>query len=108
MQDFWRRLEATGQIYKGTHSGWYAVSDECFYTEAQTTVSTDPFTGEDRRVATESGSVVEWTEEENYKFRLGDYTDKLINWLETNPRGKSPSYVSLWNPIPKLTDSPLF
>jgi methionyl-tRNA synthetase len=29
------RLVEEGHIYKGSHSGWYAVSDECFYTEQQ-------------------------------------------------------------------------
>lgn len=29
------RLVEAGHIYKGSHSGWYAVSDECFYTEQQ-------------------------------------------------------------------------
>jgi hypothetical protein len=24
-----------GYVYKGSHSGWYAVSDECFYTPSQ-------------------------------------------------------------------------
>jgi methionyl-tRNA synthetase len=38
-------------------------------------------TGETRKVATESGSAVEWTEEENYKFRLSAFQDRLITWL---------------------------
>lgn len=41
----------------------------------------DPVTGETRKVAMESGSSVEWTEEENYKFRLSAFQDRLVAWL---------------------------
>lgn len=57
------------------------MSDECFYTAQQITDVVDPVTGETRKVATESGSAVEWTEEENYKFRLSAFQDRLITWL---------------------------
>jgi methionyl-tRNA synthetase len=29
--------------------------------------------------------VVEWTEEENYKFRLSSFKQSLIDWLEASP-----------------------
>lgn len=44
-------------------------------------------TGEMKKVAIESGSSVEWTEEENYKFRLEAFKDPLIEWLESNETG---------------------
>jgi hypothetical protein len=34
-----------GYIYKGTHEGWYAVSDEAFYTTKEVEEVTDPSTG---------------------------------------------------------------
>ena len=45
------QLEKAGHIYKGSHSGWYAVSDECFYTEAQIGDVVDPVSGESKKVS---------------------------------------------------------
>ncbi|KAJ2520894.1 methionyl-tRNA synthetase [Coemansia sp. RSA 1939] len=84
---FWERLVERGFIYKGKHEGWYAVSDEAFYTETQTEERADP-TDPNKpsgRFAIESGQPVEWVSEENYKFRLSAFKDKLVEWLETNP-----------------------
>jgi len=39
-----QELESRGQIYRGSHSGWYAISDECFYTEGQIEDVVDPVT----------------------------------------------------------------
>ncbi|CAE6416600.1 unnamed protein product [Rhizoctonia solani] len=86
---FWKRLVERGYIYKGTHSGWYSVSDECFYPESQVEKITDAKTGESYMVSKETGQRVEWSEEENYKFRLSSFRQPLIDWLQNNPEGKS-------------------
>lgn len=44
-------LEEKGHIYKGSHSGWYAVSDECFYPESQIEDRVDEKTGETIKVS---------------------------------------------------------
>ncbi|PCH40722.1 hypothetical protein WOLCODRAFT_150754 [Wolfiporia cocos MD-104 SS10] len=76
VQHLWCQLDAKGLIYKGRHSGWYSVSDECFYPELQITRQSAP--GEDDYyVSTETGSRVEWMEEENYKFRLSAFQSAL-------------------------------
>ncbi|CDZ97772.1 methionine-trna ligase [Phaffia rhodozyma] len=80
VQHMWKELLARGHIYKGSHSGWYAVSDECFYTESQIQEGPDG-----NKVAIESGSKVEWSEEENYKFRLSAFKEPLLKWLSENP-----------------------
>lgn len=36
----------------------------------------------------ETGTRVEWTKEENYKFRMSAFREKLIDWLEKNSKGK--------------------
>lgn len=36
-------------------------------------------------VAQETGSAVEWAEEENWKFRLSAFREQLIAHLEANP-----------------------
>ncbi|KAI9315907.1 tRNA synthetases class I (M)-domain-containing protein [Dichotomocladium elegans] len=81
----WAELEKNGYIYKGNHEGWYAVSDEAFYANNQVEKTTDAETGESIMVATESGQRVEWTNEENYKFRLSAFQDRLLEWIESNP-----------------------
>ncbi|KAJ2685889.1 methionyl-tRNA synthetase, partial [Coemansia spiralis] len=82
---FWQELVDRGHIYQGKHSGWYAVSDEAFYTEGQVEERIDPATGERQKFATESGQPVEWVSEVNYKFRLSAFRDRLIAWIEENP-----------------------
>ncbi|KAG8763948.1 methionyl-tRNA synthetase [Ceratobasidium sp. 423] len=38
---FWKQLVERGHIYQGKHSGWYSVSDECFYPKSQVEEVTD-------------------------------------------------------------------
>lgn len=66
----------SGDIYKGTHSGWYSISDECFYSPSQITR-----TGDGKVIATETGNEVILEEEENWKFRLTGYKERLRDWL---------------------------
>ncbi|KAJ2542546.1 methionyl-tRNA synthetase, partial [Coemansia sp. RSA 1933] len=82
---FWEVLVERGYIYKGKHEGWYAISDEAFYTEGQVEELTDPNTGKRGMFAVESGQPVEWVSEVNYKFKLTAFKDKLVKWIETNP-----------------------
>ncbi|MGA9869772.1 MAG: methionine--tRNA ligase [Rhodococcus sp. (in: high G+C Gram-positive bacteria)] len=75
----WTKMVERGDIYLDTYSGWYSVRDEAFYTEAETTLADDG-----TRVATETQTPVEWTEESTYFFRLSAYQDKLIELYEGN------------------------
>ncbi|KAJ1820484.1 methionyl-tRNA synthetase [Coemansia sp. RSA 2598] len=85
VEHFWNTLVERGHIYKGEHSGWYAVSDEAYYTESQIEERVDEKTGERRKYAIESGQPVEWVSEVNYKFRLSEFRDRLVQWIESNP-----------------------
>jgi methionyl-tRNA synthetase len=76
----WERMMAAGDIYLGTYSGWYSVRDEAFYTEEETTVLDDG-----TRVATETRTPVDWSEESNYFFRLSNYQDRLLQLYEQRP-----------------------
>ncbi|XP_071627826.1 methionine--tRNA ligase, mitochondrial isoform X2 [Temnothorax longispinosus] len=78
---FWKRLEERGHIYLGKYSGWYCVSDEAFLSDAELVEQKDS-TGKVIKVSAESGNKVEWTEEENYKFRLSAFQDDLKYWLK--------------------------
>lgn len=100
VQAIWKRLKERGYIYKGTHEGWYSVSDETFYpaTQVEQVIAND---GSKAMVAKETGKRVEWTSEDNYKFRLGKTKDALLQWLENNPDAiiPKPQYNSILQSI---------
>ena len=84
VQYLWSQLEKNGDIYLSKYSGWYSVSDEAFYTEEEISEK------EDSKIATSSGSLVEWIEEESYFFRLSKWQDSLLEYYENNPDFISP------------------
>ena len=58
VQHLWTILEKNDDIYLSKYSGWYSVSDEAFYNK-------DEIIKKDgNNIATTSGSIVEWIEEE--------------------------------------------
>ena len=78
VQYLWNILEKKGEIYLSKYSGWYSVSDEAFYQDSEI---------EDKdgiKLAIQSGSPVEWVEEESYFFRLSKWQDKLLDLYEKN------------------------
>lgn len=82
VESIWNELVQRGYIYKGVHSGWYAVSDEAFYTSKQVEEVVDPHNGEKYHRSKETGKQVVWTDEENYKFRLSQFRLPLKEWIE--------------------------
>lgn len=70
-------MQAKGDIYKGTYSGWYCPSCEAFYLES------DLNDGYCRIHPTIKAS---WLEEENYFFALSKYQDRLQEHLEKHPQ----------------------
>uniref|UniRef100_A0A182LZ77 Methionine--tRNA ligase, mitochondrial n=1 Tax=Anopheles culicifacies TaxID=139723 RepID=A0A182LZ77_9DIPT len=74
---FWRALTASDSVYTANYSGWYCVPDETFLTDSQLKENER---GE--RCSLESGHPVEWTEEENYMFRLSRYQDDVRYWVK--------------------------
>ena len=84
VQYLWSQLEKNDDIYLSKYSGWYSVSDEAFYTEEEISEK------EDIKIATSSGSLVEWIEEESYFFRLSKWQDSLLEYYENNPDFISP------------------
>jgi len=95
-------LKNRGYIYKGAHRGWYSISDETFYSSTQVEAIIDAISGEEfmasrfmhpysciflrstSQVSKETGTKVEWTEEENYKFRLCAFRELLATRYETD------------------------
>ena len=105
--ELWKVLKDRGFIYKGSHEGWYSTSDEsedslappccakphcfrlqtlvAFFAETQTTRNAN---GD--RVSVETGNLVEWVSEENYKFALSRCQDLIKNWITENPNAIYP------------------
>jgi methionyl-tRNA synthetase len=77
-EELWRRMEAAGDIYLDTYSGWYSVRQEQFFDEKETTVGPDNIRREPL------GSPVEWVEEESYFFRLSAYQERLLGHYAAN------------------------
>ena len=78
-QDLWKKLEASGNIYLGSYSGWYAVRDEAFYGEDELTQ------GPNGKKIAPSGAEVEWVEEPSYFFKLSAWAEPLLKFYEDNP-----------------------
>lgn len=78
-QEIWRRMEANGDIYADTYSGWYSVRDEAYYAEDETRLNDDGV-----RLGPQ-GTPVEWVEEKSYFFRLSAYQDKLLKLYSDRP-----------------------
>ncbi|ORY87585.1 tRNA synthetases class I (M)-domain-containing protein [Protomyces lactucae-debilis] len=85
VEAFWRKLEERGYIYKGSHSGWYSISDETFYPESSIKRNVHPETGEEVVTSQETGSLVKWTKEENYHFRLSSMKQALLDLYKSKP-----------------------
>ncbi|KAF8165994.1 tRNA synthetases class I (M)-domain-containing protein [Crassisporium funariophilum] len=98
VQDVWSKLQAEGLIYKGEYSGWYSITDECFYTDSQVvTVPLSPSSStlsslptqdnlpQSETISLETGSTVELTSETNYMFRLSSFRSLLLEHYSSNP-----------------------
>jgi len=81
-EEIWRRMEKNGDIYLDKYAGWYSVRDEAYYAESETQLNEQKV-----RVASKTGTPVEWVEEESYFFRLSAYQGKLLKLYER------PNYV---------------
>ncbi|MFP3947538.1 MAG: methionine--tRNA ligase [Longimicrobiales bacterium] len=98
-----RRLEASGDLYTDTYSGYYCVRCEAYKTEDELVPAGDGEDGSGQAGATgEDGPAdgdsreglrcplhpsreIQWMEEENWFFRLSRYRDPLLELLEERP-----------------------
>ncbi len=78
LQDLYDR----GLIYRTTYKGWYCVGDERFFTEKDLVDGACP----------ECGRKVEEIEESCYNFRMGDYQEQLIKYIEEHPKFIQPDH----------------
>ena len=80
VQILWNILLNNNQIYLSKYSGWYSVSDEAFYNENEIKEENGI------NLSINSGSKVEWVEEESYFFKLSEWENKLLEFYEKNPK----------------------
>lgn len=85
VQEVFRRLRASGDLYRGTYEGWYCVSDETFFRD--TDVKDDRLCPND-----ECRKPLRRVQEENYFFRLSAYGDRLLAHIEANPDFLQPEF----------------
>jgi methionyl-tRNA synthetase len=78
--EIWNRMNAAGDIYLDSYSGWYSVRDERFFADDELEERADGI-----RYSIETGTPVTWTEEQTYFFRLSAYTDRLLAHYEAHP-----------------------
>ena len=78
VNDLWKRLIKSGDIYLSKYKGWYSVSDEAYYNDDEI----DEKDG--KKIAITSGSSVEWVEEESFFFKLSSWQKKLLSFYEKN------------------------
>ncbi len=71
VNDFWRRMEAAGDLYKDKYEGFYCVACETFYKE-------DELTPDGLCPIHKTKS--EWVSEENYYFALSKYQQPLLDF----------------------------
>ena len=85
VQNLWNILEKNKEIYLSKYSGWYSVSDEAFYSEEEIEDN------DGNKTAKNSGSPVEWVEEESYFFKLSKWQEPLLKFYSENPNFILPS-----------------
>jgi methionyl-tRNA synthetase len=68
-----------GDIYLGRYEGWYSVRDEAYYDEKELV------DGDNGERLSPQGTIVEWTVEESWFFRLSAYQERLLAHYRDNP-----------------------
>src|SRR3989344_4827082 len=81
-QEFWKLCASKGDIYKKKYSGLYCVGCELFVKEKDLV---------DGKCANHPNQTPQTIEEENYFFKLSNYQEKLIEYLE-----KEESVIPEW------------
>jgi methionyl-tRNA synthetase len=91
-----QRLFDEGQIYKDKQSGYYSVRQEQFLTDKER--------GPDGEFGPEWGEI-EFREEENYYFKLSQYKDWLLQYLNKRADAVIPDFrqTELRNAVEKLS-----
>ncbi len=74
VRDIWNRIDAAGDLYKGTYEGLYCKGHEAFMKESDLVDGLCP----------EHKTAPEVVREENYFFKLSEYQDKLLAFYDAH------------------------
>lgn len=75
VQNIFKKLYDKGDIYKGEYEGWYCTPCESFFTDTQAADGKCPDCGRPLKPA----------KEEAYFFKMSNYADRLMKYIEDNP-----------------------
>ena len=78
-QALWNAIAANGDLELGRYEGWYSVRDEAYYDAKELTE------GEGGTKLSPQDTPVEWTVEENWRFKLSAYQDRLLKLYADQP-----------------------
>lgn len=96
VKEIWSHCENHGDIYKKYYEGYYCVGCEAFLLERDLV---------DRKCPNH-GTVPQYQAEENFFFRLSNYSEQLLKWLDENPNFLKPAskFQELRNFIKDILD----
>lgn len=75
VQAFWETLYEKGYLYKDTYDGWYCIPEETFFLEEDLVDGKCP----------DCGREVEFVHEENWFFKLSEFTEPLLAYYDEHP-----------------------
>jgi methionyl-tRNA synthetase len=78
-QAIWQAMADNDDLYLGRYEGWYSVRDEAYYDEKELILA------ESGEKLSPQGTLVEWTVEESWFFRLSRYQQRLLDHYRDNP-----------------------
>ena len=78
VNELWKKLIDSGDIYLSKYKGWYSVSDEAYYS------SNEIVEKNGKKFSNFSGSSVDWVEEESFFFKLSAWEEKLLKYYDDN------------------------
>ncbi len=80
VEEMIRRMQASGDIYRGSYSGYYCVGCEAFKRDDELVRD-----GDIVRCPLHPTREAQWTEEENWFFKLSAYQSRLLSLLDERP-----------------------
>jgi methionyl-tRNA synthetase len=78
-QAIWQAMADKGDLYLGRYEGWYSVRDEAYYGEEELVLA------DSGEKLSPQGTLVEWTVEESWFFRLSAYRERLLAHYAADP-----------------------
>jgi methionyl-tRNA synthetase len=82
VQEILQDLYGRGEIYRDEYDGWYCVSCERFFTEKDLVAGNCP----------DCGRPVQRVREANYFFKMSQYQDWLVEYIQTHPEFILPDF----------------